>query len=192
MVRFIIANKLLIGAPFAERYFSLESALFGFGLGALLYFWQHRGILSTRKDFALFVSVAWPVNFFAEGTLMPDGYSEYVGFYLNTALAGLIVISQPALRPGPLGRRIDAVLGNLSYPIFLVQWLGGFVGYLLLSSTVARGWELVLVSLPIIVILASVLAWLNKLFVDPLRWKVRNADALRNKTSVKSISLCAE
>jgi len=100
---------------------------------------------------------------------MPDGYAKQAGFYVNVTLAALVVASQPALRPGPLARRIDTILGNLSYPIFLVHWLGGLAGYVLLSSTIPRGWELVLASAPVIVVLAAALAWLNCRFVEPLR-----------------------
>jgi peptidoglycan/LPS O-acetylase OafA/YrhL len=176
--------KLFTGAPFAERYSSLEAALLSFAAGALIYFWCKRSTLQTRADFALFVSLAWLINFFAEGTLMPDGYAKQAGFYVNITLAALVVFSQPALRPGPLARRIDTGLGNLSYPIFLVQWLGGFIGYMLLSSTILRGWELVLASAPVIIVLAAALAWLNCRFVEPLRWRVRNAERSPRRQSV--------
>jgi peptidoglycan/LPS O-acetylase OafA/YrhL len=181
--------KLFTGAPFAERYFSLESALLSFGAGALIYFWRERSTLQTRADIALFVRLAWLINFFAGGTLMPDGYANQAGFYVNITLAALVVVSQPALRPGPLARRIDTVLGNLSYPIFLVQWLGGFAGYLLLSSTIPRGWELVLASAPVIVVLAAALAWLNGRYVEPIRWRVRNAERPRKNAGAASICL---
>jgi peptidoglycan/LPS O-acetylase OafA/YrhL len=181
--------KLFTDAPFAERYFTPEGALLSFAAGALIYFWRERSTLQTRADFALFVSLAWLINFFAEGTLMPDGYAKQAGFYVNIALAALVVVSQPALRPGPLARRIDTVLGNLSYPIFLVHWLGGFAGYLLLSSTVPRGWELVLASAPVIIVLAAPLAWLNGRFVEPLRWRVRSAERPRENAGAASICL---
>jgi peptidoglycan/LPS O-acetylase OafA/YrhL len=181
--------KLFTDAPFAERYFTPEGALLSFAAGALIYFWRERSTLQTRADFALFVSLAWLINFFAEGTLMPDGYAKQAGFYVNIALAALVVVSQPALRPGPLARRIDTVLGNLSYPIFLVHWLGGFAGYLLLSSTVPRGWELVLASAPVIIVLAAALAWLNGRFVEPLRWRVRSAERPRENAGAASICL---
>jgi peptidoglycan/LPS O-acetylase OafA/YrhL len=168
--------KLLTEAPFAERYFTLESALPSFAIGALIFFWRKQNTLHTRRDFALFVSIAWLVNFFAEGTLMPEGYAEQTGFYVNTTLAALVVLSLPALRPGPRARRIDAVLGHLSYPVFLVQWLGGLAGCMLLSSEIPRGWELVFVSTPIILILAAALAFLYARFVEPLRSGYREFD----------------
>ncbi|MGQ0446109.1 MAG: acyltransferase family protein [Beijerinckiaceae bacterium] len=171
--------NLFIDAPFSERYFSLASSLLSFATGALIYFWCKRSTLLRRADFALFVSFAWLINFFAEGTLMPDGYPKFAGFYVNIALSALVVGSQPALRPGPLARRIDCVLGDLSYPIFLVHWLGAFAGYMVLSSTIPRGWELVLASAPVIVIFAAALAWLNGHFVEPIRWRVRNAERRR-------------
>jgi peptidoglycan/LPS O-acetylase OafA/YrhL len=120
---------------------------------------------------------------------MPDGYAKQAGFYVNITLTALVVFSQPALRPGGLARRIDTILGNLSYPIFLVHWLGSFAGYMLLSSTIPRGWELVLASAPVIVILAAALARLNGRFVEPLRWRVRNRERPRENAGAASICL---
>jgi peptidoglycan/LPS O-acetylase OafA/YrhL len=167
--------KLLTGAPFAERYFGMEAALLSFSAGAVIYFWRNRSSMRTRTDLALFASLAWLVNCFAASTLVPDGYAEQAGFYVNVLLSALVVALQPALRPGPFMCRIDAILGDLSYPIFLVQWLGGFAGYLLLSSQTPRGWVLVLASAPVIALLASALAFLNARLVEPIRWRVRNA-----------------
>jgi peptidoglycan/LPS O-acetylase OafA/YrhL len=181
---------LLSGGTFAERYFPMEAALLSFSVGALIYFWRERGPLRARTDLALFVSLAWMINCFAAGALVSDGYVEHAGFYVNIMLAALVVALQPALRPGPFVRRIDAVLGDLSYPIFLVHWLGGFAGYILLSSLTPRGWELVLVSAPIIAILAAALAFLNARFIEPLRWRVRNAERPREKMA--AVSNCVE
>jgi peptidoglycan/LPS O-acetylase OafA/YrhL len=175
--------NLLAGASFAERYASLTSAMPSFAIGALLFFWREQSTLHTRRDFALLVSIAWTVNFFAEGTLMPEGYAEQTGFYVNITLAALVVLSLPALRPGPRARRIDAVLGHLSYPVFLVHWLGGLAGYLLLSSKIPRGWELVIASTPIILILAAALALLNARFVEPLRSSIKNRRCVLSATS---------
>ena len=124
--------KLFTGAPFAERYFTPEGALLSFAAGALIYFWRERSTLQTRADFALFVSLAWLINFFAEGTLMPDGYAKQAGFYVNIALAALVVVSQPALRPGPLAsHRHRSWQSELSdFPCSLVRrlcWLSASV-----------------------------------------------------------------
>src|SRR5262249_54214265 len=98
--------KLWSGATFAERHFPMEAALLSFSLGAVIYFWRERGPLRARADLALFVSLAWMINCFAAGALMSEGYVEHAGFYLNIMLTALVVALQPALRPGPLMRRI--------------------------------------------------------------------------------------
>ena len=56
------------------------------------------------------VSLAWLINFFAECTVMPEGYTENEGFYINTASATLVIVSQLALLPGPIVRRIAPFL----------------------------------------------------------------------------------
>ncbi|MGH6839203.1 MAG: acyltransferase family protein [Methylocella sp.] len=172
---------LLVGAPFAYRYFSVTSALLGFPIGALIYFCRERGRLPLRADCATIAGVAWVINLFADGTLFPKGYAEYTGYYVNIALAACIVASLPTVKLGRLGQRLDAALGHLSYPIFIVQWFGGFIGYMLLSRTIVRGWELVFISAPIILVLAAALAWMQARLVEPLRGKMRNKETPRRQ-----------
>ena len=70
---------------------------------------------------------------------------------------------------------LDAALGNLSYPVFLCQWLGGFIVYLMWSQGQPRSWQLALAALPIILLLSVALAWTHHLLVEPLRSRIRGA-----------------
>jgi peptidoglycan/LPS O-acetylase OafA/YrhL len=117
----------------------------------------------------------WLVNLLSEGTLFPDGYALFAGFYVNTVLAALVVIFLSAFNPGPRLKALDEALGDLSYPVFLCQWLGGFLAYLLSSGAPSRGWALALGALPIILLLAAALTCANRLFVEPLRSRIRSA-----------------
>jgi peptidoglycan/LPS O-acetylase OafA/YrhL len=178
------AASLLNDAPFAERYFTLESALFSFSLGALAYFWREQSAMRGRFDIALLASAAWVFNLLVAPRLMGEQFVTQTGYYLNAELAALVVVAQPALKLGPLARRIDTMLGELSYPVFLVQWVGGFVGYLLLHQLVARGWDLIIVSTPAIMFLSAALAWIQSRWVEPLRFKLRLTTGLLSEEVV--------
>ena len=95
-------------------------------------------------------------------------------FYVNTALAALVVIFLNDLNPSPSVRNVDNALGHLSYPVFLCQWLGGFLAYLAWSQASSRGWGLAFVALPIILLLSTGIAWAQHLLIEPLRTKIRS------------------
>ena len=163
------------GASFDDRYFTPGSALLSFALGATLYFFRKNDRKQASVAFGAFVLVVWFANLLAEGTVFPDGYALYAGFYVNVLLAALVIVFLSDFNPGPLLRRLDVALGNLSYPVFLCQWLGGFIVYLMWSQGQPRSWELALAALPIIILLSIALAWAHHLLVEPLRSRIRSA-----------------
>lgn len=164
---------LAAGDPFEPRYFGVEAPLLSFGFGALLYFAAWRPRIERNRALAVAALALWAANFFAAGALLPLGFAEGPGFYLNIALAGAVVITQPALAGGEALRSVDALLGDLSYPIFLVQWLGGFGGYVLLGESVLRGWPLALAAAAPILIMAIALTFAQRRFVEPMRQRLR-------------------
>ena len=54
-----------------------------------------------------------------------NSISFNVLFYLNLVFQGIAVAGLATLRPQPSGK-IDSLLGDLSYPIFLCHWLVGY------------------------------------------------------------------
>ena len=170
---------LVTGAPFDERYFTPASALLSFALGATIYFARRDDAGPADVRLGALALAAWAINLMAEGPLFPEGYALYSGFYVNTVLAALVVVFLSRLAPGPRLKRLDQALGHLSYPVFLCQWLGGFLAYLIWSGAPARGWGLALSALPIILILSAALAWAHQRFIEPLRARIRTAQPLR-------------
>lgn len=169
---------LVAGAPFDERYYSPAGALLSFALGATIYFALKDQAKAVDLRLGALAATGWAINLLAEGRLFPDGYALYAGFYVNTVLAALVVVFLSGLTPGPRVKGVDEALGRLSYPVFLCQWLGGFIAYLIWSGAPARGWGLALGSLPIILALAAALAWVHQVFVEPLRAKIRTAQQM--------------
>ncbi len=169
---------LATGAPFDERYFTPESALLSFSLGATIYFACKSDARPADMTLGALALTGWLINLFAEGTLFPDGYALQAGFYVNTALAALVVIFLSRFNPGPRLRSLDDALGHLSYPVFLCQWLGGFLAYLLFTEEPMRGWRLALGALPIIFLLSAAIAWAHWRLIEPLRAKIRTGPPL--------------
>jgi peptidoglycan/LPS O-acetylase OafA/YrhL len=166
---------LVLGASFDERYYASAGAVMSFALGATLYFARKDDARAADFRLGALATVGWVVNLLAEGPLFPDGYAFYGGFYVNTVLAALVVVFLTGLDPGPRLKKLDEALGHLSYPVFLCQWLGGFVAYLVWSGAPSRGWGLTLGALPVILALAAALAWASQVFIEPLRARIRMA-----------------
>src|SRR5215470_13926890 len=129
---------------FGARYFAAPSATLSFAAGALIYFWMKRGVLSVGP-----------------------------GYYFATFLFVIVVAGLSKIEPTARARRIDQVLGDIAYPVFLVQWLAGFIMSLIISSHSSRGWMLTLASIPLILGMACALALFNERWVEPVRARLR-------------------
>jgi peptidoglycan/LPS O-acetylase OafA/YrhL len=173
---------LVAGAPFDERYFTPASAILSFALGATIYFACKSEARPVDMKLGALALAAWLINLLAEGTIFPDGYAIQAGIYVNTALAALVVVFLSRFNPGPRLKNLDDLFGHLSYPVFLCQWLGGFLAYLLWSEAPSRGWGLALGALPIILVLSAGIAWAHHRLVEPLRAKIRTSQPLRLAT----------
>lgn len=163
----------LNATPFDQIYFSVNGPIMSFAIGALAYFWRRQSKSPIPPVVAVLTGGLWMVNFFAEGVLAPTNYPMGAGFYFNIVLTTPLVVALSEIKTGPVLARMDRLLGDLSYPIYLVQWLGGFAGYMLLTSPALRGWELLFASIAPILLIAGALAWLQSLYVEPLRTKIR-------------------
>ncbi|WP_349362185.1 acyltransferase [Methylocystis sp. JR02] len=159
--------------PFDRIYFSVNGPIMSFSVGALAYFWRRQSTLRIPPLAAVLALGLWMTNFFAEAALAPANYPVRAGFYLNIFLTIPVVVALSELKTGPVLARVDRLLGDLSYPIYLVQWLGGFAGYMLFASPAMRGWELFFASVAPILLISGALSWLQGLVVEPLRSKIR-------------------
>jgi peptidoglycan/LPS O-acetylase OafA/YrhL len=166
-------DATLSARSFEQIYFSVSGPILSFSMGALAYFWGRQNAWRIPPFATILVLGLWMTNFLAEGVLAPAKYSIGAGFYFNILFSIPVVIALSQIKTGPALARIDRMLGDLSYPIYLVQWLGAFVGYMLFMSRAPRGWELFFASVAPILLIAGALAWLQSRFVEPLRSKIR-------------------
>jgi peptidoglycan/LPS O-acetylase OafA/YrhL len=120
----------LAGAEWGARYYPVWAAALPFSLGACL--WHFRSQLPRVPSrigiaaFALFVVHAEAAGIFW-GARAGD-----VGLYGSLAVVTLVVLSLgQASSPRGALRRLDGVLGEFAYPIFLLHWaIGGVMWHL--------------------------------------------------------------
>jgi peptidoglycan/LPS O-acetylase OafA/YrhL len=167
------ATMLLAGAPFEYRYFSINSAVFSFSAGSLLHFALQNGRFAPGPGLGALAGTLWIANLVTADWIMPARYTETWGFYLNTALAAVIVSALAAAKKRPALAAIDRVLGELAYPVFLLQWIAAFVTHVVFARDTWRGWDLVVDTTPVILAMAACLAWAQSALVEPLRRHVR-------------------
>jgi peptidoglycan/LPS O-acetylase OafA/YrhL len=177
------------GLPFFYRYFSAASALLGFSIGAATYFMLRRGAIKPDGRLAATLALVWAGNMAAADTLAPAGYSTGVGYYLNTALAAGVIAFMP--KPPAFLRQIDKTLGDLSYPIFLCQWIAGFTAAMFLPVPEWRGWMLTAATAPVLLAYACMLAVAQAALVEPARTRIRTSAAGEAEWAPVTESRCA-
>jgi peptidoglycan/LPS O-acetylase OafA/YrhL len=167
----------LYDLPFGYRFFGAFSALLSFSLGALIYFYRKRGLLlDVTPTMAVVALGIWVVD-----ALVPrTSYVDNVGYYTDTILFAVVVTGLANAKGSPLVKSVDRAFGEIAYPVFLVQWLTGFVTALVLTPGTWRGWPLALASIPVTLAASAALALLNQKVIEPLRARVRGTPVDRS------------
>ena len=157
---------------FGYRYFGALSAMLPFALGALVYFERREGhLLHIGPAIAGAALGVWAVGAMASGADFIYG----VGYYTDTIVFAVVVAGLANIKAAPLIRSLDKALGELAYPVFLVQWLTGFITVLVFMPDTLRGWPLAFASIPVTLTVSIALAALNGRFIEPLRARLRGA-----------------
>lgn len=160
----------LYDLPFGYRFFGALSAVLSFSLGALIYFYRKDGrLLHITPAMAGVALGIWVVDALASET----AYIDNAGYYTDTVLFSVVVAGLANAKFNPLVQSADRALGEIAYPVFLVQWLTGFITTLVLMPGMWRGWSLALANIPLTLAVAAGLAVLNRKLVEPLRERVR-------------------
>ncbi len=156
--------------PFGYRFFGAPSAVLAFSLGALIYFYRKRGLL---LDVTPAMGVA-ALGIWVVGALAPRmSYINNAGYYTDTILFAVVVTGLANAEGNALARSVDRALGEIAYPVFLVQWLTGFITALVIVPGIWRGWSLALASIPVTLMTAAMLAVINQRIIEPLRERIR-------------------
>jgi peptidoglycan/LPS O-acetylase OafA/YrhL len=165
------------GLGVSARYFSAPSALLSFSTGALVYFLRKRGVFNVGPVVGAVALVAWIANMMAPGWLLPESWVYGSSYYIGTLAFAFVVAGLADQQLGARFARVDHAMGELAYPLFLVQFLCGFVVALAFFPGTWRGWTLTLAATPVLLGAAIALAKLNRIFIEPLRHRVRKSPA---------------
>ena len=136
---------VLSGAPFDERYYTVQAASLPFALGALAYHLRPR--LTWRRHLPLaatLFALNWGVAHLF-GKIGTD-YGMYLSLLVSVYLVA-VLRSPPAGVPSWL-TRADRWLGNLSYPIFLLHWPIAVAVAVDQGLAPRPSWDLFLAALP--------------------------------------------
>lgn len=162
------------GMSWSGYYFTAPAAVLPFSVGALLYFSVSQNGWTVNAWTSAAAFVAWLANMVAGGWIFPDSYVFGIGYYVDTVLFTVVVAGLVRRRLSPSIDAVDKVLGEWAYPVFLVQWLVGFVIVMVFLHEVWRGWALMLLAAVPITLAGAGLAVLNRKFVEPFRGRVRD------------------
>jgi peptidoglycan/LPS O-acetylase OafA/YrhL len=157
------------------RYYPAPSALLSFSLGALIYFARKRNHQLVTPKGAALAGVMWFANLLAAGSLLPESYIYGVGFYIDIVLFMLMVAGLADVKGSPAIKRIDRAMGELAYPVFLLQWLIGLIVFETIMPGTLRGWPLILAMTPLLLLASAGLAFLQIRYIEPVRTMLRGA-----------------
>jgi peptidoglycan/LPS O-acetylase OafA/YrhL len=162
------------GLAWHTRYFTAMGAMMPYGYGAVIYFLAKRGVSPVAPWTAALAFALWVANLVLAGWLLPESYVYGAGYYLNGVAFAVVVAGISQCRFGRSVARFDRALGEIAYPVFLVQWLVGFLVVATLLPGTQRGWMLTLVATPFIIAAGFALALMNRRLVEPVRLRLRD------------------
>ena len=171
----------VLGLGWNYKYFIIPAASLPFSTGALVFHYRDKLVGLIERRFAsgylpaaLFTLVLlnWAAGFHL-GTL------RGISFYINYILCATILITLLNKRSLPLvSRKFDKVLGDFSYPVYLIHYQVGLVVLVLLNRAGYRiqhpEIELALVSLPFIFLVAWLMTRYIELPIELLRRRIKS------------------
>jgi peptidoglycan/LPS O-acetylase OafA/YrhL len=167
------------GWTWKALYFNAGGAMMPYAYGALIYFLGRRGVLQVTPLTAALAFALWLANLVLAGSVLPQSYIYGTGYYLNSIAFAVVVAGVAQRGFGAPVARCDRALGEIAYPVFLVQWLVGFLVAVTFFPGSERGWLLTLVATPFIIAAGFALALVNRRFIDPMRMRLRSRETPR-------------
>lgn len=182
------------GMPWLDRYFPMAAASLPFSVGAAIYFistgraGEHRGGESNLSSMRLFLLVLG--NCALSMTLSSLGIKQLadISFYLNLYLCYRLVLNIASGNDiANISTRLDNLIGDFSYPIYLLHWQVGLLASFLLyghafTEFSPRGLLTLMLAIPMLFATAYLFILLIDHPVQRLRSRVKRFNALREKS----------
>jgi peptidoglycan/LPS O-acetylase OafA/YrhL len=134
---------LLLRLPSEWRYFAIPAGSLPFALGALLYFRKdaiHAFLkripgMSSESILLAFIALCAGLSLAPQTRLNP--LLEEIGPSLSLGLSALLIVQLYYNGLSSIPRRLDKLIGDYSYPTYLLHWqLGAFASWLLYAAPV--------------------------------------------------------
>ncbi|MBD8180201.1 acyltransferase [Pantoea agglomerans] len=163
-------------------YFPFLAAILPFSLGSLGYFIYSKvktmsAIMRAFKRYQWALLSASVFLFFANWELFnisQNGSWHPFHYYLNNIISMLIVISVCDLNPEGRPGKIARLMGDLSYPVFLCQYFGGYVAWYMVGfNEQNRGWEIFIIGYIVSIAMSLVCIYLIDENIRKIRDTVR-------------------
>lgn len=155
-------------------YFPVPAALLPFGLGALAYHITKRTQISVpHKSMAKWITFVICALFIVNWKLSASSpnLTGSIYYYANDLLAFLSVLLINRARHNGFSGKVDKWLGDLAYPMFLGQYVFGFVAWRIIGITSStRGTEVFLLGSAITIVASVAIV----LIIDKRLLKARN------------------
>jgi peptidoglycan/LPS O-acetylase OafA/YrhL len=166
----------ILHASFDVKYYGIPAASLPFSTGALIYHFRE----SILQRLPVLAGAGSPLALF--GLLVLEvalalklhAYLTW-GFYVSYALNALLIVSLLDRKSMPLiSKAVDSIIGDFSYPIYLVHYLAGMVLVTAGFKAAKRGEALFFfAALPVILILAWAITRLVEWPVEAIRQRVK-------------------
>jgi peptidoglycan/LPS O-acetylase OafA/YrhL len=185
-----VVGSFFIGLDWEARYFPVAAASLPFSIGAAIYF-------SSKSEslMQLFVKLRMSSTFLFVVMLlncltwmlisrMKVGNLVEIGFYINIVICALLVFG---LAKGSeitnINRQTDKVIGDYSYPIYLLHWQSGLLAsYLIFGEAFhefsSRGFITLIAAFVIVVLFSTLFIRGIDERVQRLRAKIKANNAL--------------
>lgn len=124
----LYTSYLIVGdASFSYRYFTIPAASLPFSVGALIFYLEDKKNKFNPKYNIYFILLLLFINYFISQSFK---ISSTYGFYINLLLVSYLVFNLSKIKIHSFKTQ-DILIGNLSYPIYLLHYQSGIIAYMI-------------------------------------------------------------
>ncbi|WP_413734303.1 acyltransferase family protein [Sodalis sp. RH21] len=158
-------------------YYPFMSAMLPFSVGAIGCFLSKRIEKKYSLSFSMnkqFLSLAAIIFLFLFNWWLSLGSADFyrsLYFYTNNVIALFSIMILHNSKPSDYFKKVCKILGDLSYPMFLIHYIAGYIGWHIIGMpNYLRGWDIFIMGY-IISVLISIACLI---FIDQPIQKIRN------------------